>query len=144
MSELSKRQAIMEGPKAAWAGGLTLFAGFMLGLLGALEFFQGLSAVLNDDVFVAAPNYVFAFDLTTWGWIHMLIGVVAVVVAVGVFTIRTWGLIAGMVVAGLSMVANFLFVPQSNWWALVMIGLSVALIWAFSEVISENRQLNRL
>ena len=42
------------------------------------------------------------------------------------------------------MVANFLFVPQSNWWALVMIGLSVALIWAFSEVISENRQLSRL
>lgn len=144
MSELSKRQAIMEGPKAAWAGGLTLFAGLMLGLVGALEFFQGLSAVLNDDVFVRAPNYVFAFDLTAWGWIHMFIGVAAVVVAFAIFTIRTWGLIAGMVIAGLSVVANFLFVPQSNWWALVMIALSVAVLWALSEVISENRQLSRL
>lgn len=141
MSDLARRQAIVEGPKAAWAGGLTLFAGVVLFLLGILGFLQGLSAVLKDGVFVASPDYVFAFDLTTWGWVHMLIGVAAMVVAGAVLTLRSWGLIAGIVIAGLSVVSNFLFVPQSTWWALVLIGLSVSLIWAFSEVIRENRQL---
>lgn len=141
VSDLAKRQAIVEGPKAAWAGGLTLFAAVVLFLLGILGFLQGFSAVLRDDVFVRAPNYVYALDLTAWGWIHMLIGVAAMVVGGAVLTLRTWGLIAGIVIAALSVVTNFLFVPQSNWWALVMIGLGVALIWAFSEVIRENRQL---
>ena len=141
MSDLAKRQAIVEGPRAAWAGGLTLFAGVVLFLVGILGMLQGFSAVLKDDVFVAAPNYVYALDLTTWGWIHLLIGLAAMVVAVAVLTLRTWGLVAGIVIAGVSIVSNFLFVPQSDWWALVMIGLGVALIWAFSEVIRENREL---
>jgi len=141
VSDLARRQDIVEGPKAAWAGGLTLFAGIVLVLLGILGFLQGLSAVLKDGVFVSAPNYLYALDLTTWGWIHMLIGVGAMAVGGAVLKLRTWGLIAGIVIAGLSTVANFLFVPQSNWWALVMIGLGVALIWAFSEVIRENREL---
>lgn len=141
MSDLAKRQAIVEGPKAAWAGGVTLFAGVVLFLSGILGFLQGFSAVLKDDVFAAAPDYVFALDLTTWGWIHLLIGVAAMVVGGAVLRLRTWGLIAGIVIAVLSAVSNFLFVPQSTGWALVMIGLSVAVIWAFSEVIRENRQL---
>lgn len=141
MSDLAKRQAIVEGPRAAWAGGMTLFAGIMLFLLGILGLLHGFSAVLQDDVFVRAPDYVYAFDLTAWGWVHMLLGVAAMVVGGAVLTLRTWGLIAGMVIAGLSAVTNFLFVPQSTWWAVVMVGLSVALVWAFSEVIRENRQL---
>ncbi len=144
MSELAKRQAIVEGPKAAWAEGLTFFAGIVLGLLGVFGILQGLSALRKDEVFVRGPNYLYAFDLTTWGWIHILLGVGALVVSWAVLTLRTWGLIAGIVIAGLSAVANFLFVPQSNWWALVSIGLSVALIWALSQVIHENRQLARI
>lgn len=144
MSDLGKRQAIMEGPKATWAGGLTLFAGMMLGLSGVLGIVQGISALLEDDVFVRSPEYVFAFDLTTWGWIHVLLGVAAMVVAAGVFAVRTWALILGIVVAALSAVSNFLSIPQSSGWGLAMIGLSVAVIWAFSEVIRENRQLAAL
>ena len=144
MSDLAKRQEIVEGPKAAWAGGMSLFAGMVLALLGILGMLQGFSAVLKDEVFVQAPGYVFALDLTTWGWIHLLIGLAALVVGSAVIMHRTWGLIAGMVIAGVSTVANFLFIPQSTGWALAMIGLGVALIWAFSEVISENRRLDAL
>lgn len=144
MSDLAKRQAIIEGPKAQWAGGLTLFAGVMLFWAGILEFIQGFSALLSDDVFVSAPNSLFAFDLTTWGWVHMLIAVAAMVVGGAVITHRTWGLVAGLVVAGLVAVANFLFVPQSPSWPLAAIGFSVAIIWALSEVISQNRRLAAL
>jgi hypothetical protein len=141
VSDLAKRQAILEGPKSTWAGGLTLFGGAMLIIVGILELFQGWSAIREDDVFVAALNYLYALDLTTWGWIHVLIGVAAMVVGAAIVKIRTWGLIAGIVIAGVSLVSNFLFIPQSTWWAVVMVALSVAMIWAFSEVISENRRL---
>jgi hypothetical protein len=144
MSDLAKRQAIIAGPKAQWAGGLTLFAGVMLFWAGIVEFLQGFSAVLSDDVFVASPSYVFALDLTAWGWVHMLIAVAAMVVGGAVITHRTWGLVAGLVVAVLVAVANFLFIPQSSSWPLAAIGFSVAIIWALSQVISQNRQLAAL
>ena len=141
MSDLAERQAIVEGPRAAWAGGLTLFAGIVVVMLGVLEFLQGFSAVRRDDVFVRAPDYVYEFDLTTWGWIHMLIGVIALIIGGAVLTTQKWGLVAGIVLAVLSGVSNFLFIPQSPWWSLVLIGLNVALIWAFCEVMRENRAL---
>ena len=144
MSDLAKRRAIVEGPKAQWAAGLTLFAGVMLFWAGIVEFFQGLSAVLGDDVFVSAPSYVFSLDLTTWGWIHLLIAVAAMVVGGAVITHRTWGLVAGLVIAVVVAVANFLFIPRSPSWPLAAIGFSVATIWALAEVISQNRRLAAL
>ena len=141
MSDLAKRQAIIDGPKAQWAGGLSLFAGVMLFWAGIVEFIQGFSAVLSDDLYVSAPNYLFAFDLTTWGWVHMLIAVAAMVVGGAVITGRTWGLVAGLVIAVVVAVANFLFIPQSSSWPLAAIGFSVAIIWALCQVISQNRRL---
>jgi hypothetical protein len=141
VSDVAKRQAIVEGPRAAWAGALTMFAGVMLFMMGIMQLLQGLSAVRNDDVFASAPDYAFALDLTTWGWIHLVIAAAAMVVGSAVIAHQTWGLVAGMLVAVLIAVANFLFVPQSTSWPLAMLALSVAVIWAFSEVIRENRAL---
>jgi hypothetical protein len=140
VSELADRQAVVTGPKAAWAGGLTLFAGIVLVMTGFLEFSEGLSAVLKDDVFAKAPHYAYTLNLTTWGWVHMGLGVLAIVVGASLFLARTWALVAGLVIAVLSAISNFLFIPQSPW-ALALVGLDVAVIWAFCEVMSENRRL---
>ena len=144
MSDLARRQAIVEGPKANWAGGLTLFGGTMLVLLGVVGFLQGLSAVLTDDVFAEAPDYALGSDLATWGWVHIALAVAAMVVGAAVLKVRTWGLVAGMVIAGLSAVVNFLLVPRSESWGLVALGLCLAVVWAFSEAIHENRALAAL
>ena len=141
MSDLADRQSIVTGPKAAWAGGLTLFAGIVLIMMGFLEFLEGLSAVFSDDVFVRTPQYVFTLNLTAWGWVHMVFGVAAILVGASLFLGRTWALVAGIVIAVLSAVSNFLFIPQSPW-ALALVALDVALIWAFCEVMSENRRLS--
>lgn len=141
MSELADRQAMVTGPRAAWAGGLTLFAGIVLVMMGFGEFLQGLSAVLRDDVFAKAPHYTYTLNLTAWGWVHMLIGVFAIVVGATLFRSQTWALVAGIVIAALSAMANFLFIPQSPW-ALALVILNVALIWAFCEVMRENRALD--
>jgi hypothetical protein len=141
MSDLGERQAIVEGPKATWAGGLTLFAGAVMVVMGVSEFLQGFSAVRRDGAWANAPQTAYSVDLGTWGWIHILIGVVAMVIGGAVLTTQSWGLVAGMVIAGLSAVANFLSMPQSAGSSLVLIGLNVALIWAFCEVKRELRAL---
>jgi hypothetical protein len=110
-------------------------------MLGFFEFLEGLSAALSDGVFVKSPHYAYALNLTTWGWIHMVIGAAAVFVGATILTARTWALVTGIVIAVVSAVANFLFLPQSQSWSLVVIALCIAVIWAFSEVIRENRQL---
>ncbi|MET8408441.1 hypothetical protein ABZV34_10110 [Streptomyces sp. NPDC005195] len=113
-----------------WAGGLTVFAGVMLMIAGLLDLFRGVMAIAEDDVFVSAPSYVFRFDLTGWGWIHLVLGAVAVVVSLGLFQAAFWARVLGVVIAGLIIVANFLSLPYYPVWSVVMMAFSALIIWA--------------
>jgi hypothetical protein len=113
-----------------WASGVAIFGGTVLATLGVLQFFEGLSAVLKDDVYVKAPNYTYQFDLTAWGWIHLLIGLGAVLVGVSILMGKTWAYVTGIAIACVSTLANFLFIPQQPIWALVIIAFNLAVIWA--------------
>ena len=117
-----------------WAGGLTAFAGVMLMIAGLLSFFRGIMAIAQDDVFVTTPNYIFKFDLTSWGWIHLVLGVIAVAVSFGLFGPATWARVAGVAIAGLVIIANFLSLPYYPVWSVVMIALSGFIIWALCVV----------
>ncbi|MFF9602227.1 hypothetical protein ACF1GY_08080 [Streptomyces sp. NPDC014684] len=120
--------------KQQWAGGLTAFAGIMLMIAGLLSLFRGIMAIAQDDVFVTTPNYVFKFDLTSWGWIHLALGVVAIAVSFGLFGPAMWARIAGVAIAGLVIIANFLSLPYYPVWSVVMIALSGFIIWALCVV----------
>ncbi|NYV78162.1 hypothetical protein [Streptomyces sp. UH6] len=124
--------------KQGWASGLTAFAAVMLLLLGLLNIFRGIMAVAEDEVFVSTPNYVFEFDLTSWGWIHLILGVVAVLLSAGLFKAATWARVAGVVIASLVVIANFLSLPYFPIWSLVMIAISGFIIWALCVVRSDD------
>ena len=126
--------------RRAWAGGLTTFAGLILLMGGVLALLQGISALAKDDVYIRTRDYVYSFDLTTWGWIHLLLGVVAIAVGLAIMAGQTWGLLTGIAVAALSAIANFLFLPQYPLWALVLITLDVAVIWALSQMLHPTRR----
>ncbi len=119
----------------AWAGGLTTFAGLILLMGGVLALLQGISALAKDEVYVRTRDYTYSFDLTTWGWIHLLLGLAAIAVGLAIMAGQTWGLLTGIAVAVLSAIANFLFLPQYPLWALVLITLDVAVIWALSRML---------
>lgn len=121
--------------KGAWAYGIAAFGGVLLGMVGLFQFLQGLSAVLEDEVFVASPDYVYSIDLTGWGWVHMLIGAAAVAVAVAVLYGQTWALATGILVAMLSAIANFAFVPYYPVWSILVIAVDVAAIWALTSLL---------
>lgn len=122
-----------EGALAA-AGGLTMFAAVMLFIAGTLDLFQGIMAIAEDDVFVSTPNYVFKFDLTSWGWIQLALGVVAMAVSVGLFAGATWARVVGVGIAGLLMIASFLSIPYYPVWSLTLIALYAFVIWALCVV----------
>ena len=116
------------------AGGLTVFAAVMLFIAGTLDLLRGIMAIADDDVYVTTPNYVFKFDLTSWGWIQLALGVIAMVVSVGLFSTATWARVAGVGIAGLLIIANFLSIPYYPFWSLTLIALYGFVIWGLCVV----------
>ncbi|MET7736832.1 hypothetical protein ABZT02_36715 [Streptomyces sp. NPDC005402] len=124
--------------KFAWAAGLMTFAAVMLTLVGVLDIFRGIMAIAKDDIFLNTRNYVFEFDLTGWGWIHLALGVVAVIVSVGLFQGATWARVLGVALAGLVIIANFLSLPYYPVWSVIMIAMSGFIIWALCVARKED------
>jgi hypothetical protein len=116
--------------RLAWATGLTAFAAVLLAIAGVLDIFRGIMGIAQDDVFVTTRAYVFRFDLTGWGWAHLVLGVLAVVISIGLFRAATWARVAGVTIAGLVILANFLSLPYYPGWSVVMIAFSGFIIWA--------------
>ncbi|MFJ2933013.1 hypothetical protein ACIO8G_09585 [Streptomyces sp. NPDC087219] len=124
--------------RQAWAGGLTVFAAVMLGITGLVSVFRGIMAIAEDEVFVNTPNYVFKFDLTSWGWIHLIIGIIAVLVSFGLYRTSTWARVAGVGIAALVIIANFLSLPYYPAWSILMVAMSGFIIWALCAVKREE------
>jgi hypothetical protein len=113
-------------------GGIT-FAATMAVLVGTFQIVQGLVAVFNDDFYLVTRNYTFDLDVTAWGWIHMLIGVVMVGVGFGLYARALWAVIGGIAVAAISALGNFFFIPYYPVWALLLIVLDVWIIWSLTR-----------
>ncbi|MFB7406909.1 MULTISPECIES: DUF7144 family membrane protein [unclassified Streptomyces] len=124
--------------RQAWAGGLTVFAAVMLGITGLVGIFRGIMAIAEDEVFVNTPNYVFKFDLTSWGWIHLILGLIAVLVSFGLYRTSTWARVAGVGIAALVIIANFLSLPYYPAWSILMVAMSGFVIWALCAVKREE------
>ncbi|GAA1084738.1 DUF7144 family membrane protein [Kitasatospora arboriphila] len=124
------------GPPArsysGWVTGLALFAGVVMLVTGLLNVFQGIVAVARDDLIVTTPRYVFRFDVTAWGWTHIVLGILVAVI--GAFVLRgiAWARYAGMGLAALSTIANFLWLPYYPVWSGVLITLDILVIWALA------------
>ncbi|MFI6445931.1 hypothetical protein [Kitasatospora sp. NPDC050543] len=97
---------------------------------GALAIFEGISAIAKDDLFVRTANYAFRFSLTGWGWVHLILGIVVVLAGFALFTGAVWARAVGVVLAGLSLIANFLWLPYYPFWAVVLIAVNIFIIWA--------------
>jgi hypothetical protein len=113
-------------------GGITL-AGVVLILVGSFQALTGLAAIFNDDFFVVARNYAFDLDVTAWGWIHLLIGVFLFVAGFALFAGKVWAAVTGVLLAMISAVSNFFFIPYYPWWSLLVIALDIWVIWALTR-----------
>ncbi|MGD1225364.1 MULTISPECIES: DUF7144 family membrane protein [Streptomyces] len=120
------------GPDSSEINGPSLFAGAMLLLSGPLSILMGASGIAQDNVF-SASRYAYRFDLTAWGWIHLLIGVALVIAGLGVLTNKSWGRGAGTAVAGVSLITQFMFVPYYPAWSIPVMTLDLLIIFALTR-----------
>jgi hypothetical protein len=115
---------------SGWAVGFILFAAIMMIMVGVFQALQGLIAIFENEFYVATRNYLFQFDATSWGWIHLLLGLLVAVAGWGLLSGRTWARVVALTLAVLSAIANFLFIPYYPFWALLLITLDIFVIWA--------------
>ncbi|WP_278262132.1 acetyltransferase [Nocardia sp. AG03] len=118
--------------KQAVAEGISVVAACLLLIMAAVSVLQGIAALADDALYVAGVEYVYRFDTTTWGWVHVILGVLGLLVGVGLVLGAAWGRYAALAVAALVIVANFLSLPYYPAWSIVIIALSVLVIWAVS------------
>ena len=112
------------------AVGFILFAAIMMIMVGVFQAIQGLVAIFENEFYVATRNYLFQFDATTWGWIHLLLGLLVAFAGWGLLSGRTWARTVAIILAVLSALANFLFIPYYPFWSLLLITLDIFVIWA--------------
>jgi hypothetical protein len=114
------------------------FAGVLLLLTSLMEIIQGMAAVSDPEFYSAGSDYFLQFNVKTWGWVHIVIGAVSVVVAVGILKRLHWGYLSGLVVVGLSMLSNFAFLPHYPVAAVIVIALDVLVIWALLGALARE------
>ncbi len=123
----------LDGSNRAYSSGavgVTVFAGVLMIMVGVFHAIQGLVALFNDEFYALGQEYIFQFDITAWGWIHLLLGVVIALAGFSLFRGALWARTVAVVVAAVSMVSSFAWLPHHPVWSILIIALDVAVIWA--------------
>jgi hypothetical protein len=118
---------------SGWALSGVVFAASILTMIGLFQVIAGLVAIFDDEFFVVARNYTFDLDTTAWGWIHLLLGILLVVTGFGLFSRQTWAGVTAILLAMLTAVENFFFIPYYPFWSILVIALAVWVIWALTR-----------
>lgn len=114
-------------PGYGWIG----FAAAVMGVAGVSNIVSGIMAISEDEVFLAGGRRgSLVLDLTGWGWVHLLLGVLLVAVAIALFRRATWADYAAIVILVVNMVSHVMFIPFYPFWSILIIGLELVVLWA--------------
>jgi hypothetical protein len=111
---------------------VTLVAGILMVMSGIFHAQEGLIALRNGSFYVLTPKYAFGIDVTVWGWIHLLLGILVAVAGVCLLLGQRWARIAAIAAAMLSAIASFLFIPYDPALAIVVLAFDIAVIWVLT------------
>ncbi len=114
-----------------WVGWIA-FAGVLAIVLGAFQALAGIVALFKNEVYVIGPENLWVFDYTTWGWVHLLWGIFLVLTGGAILSGKKWGRVVGVILASVSALVNFAFIPVYPFWSIVIIALCVFVIYALT------------
>jgi hypothetical protein len=117
---------------SGWAVGWIYFAAAMMIMIGVFHVIAGLVAIFDDKFYVATREYVFQFDATQWGWIHLILGIVVLVAGGYLLTGSVLARTIGVVMALVSAVVGFAWLPYFPVWGVVIIAIAISVIWALT------------
>lgn len=129
----------MNETRTGWSGWI-IFASVMLLIGGIVNAVYGMVAIVNDTWIVWSNQDALLVDFTIWGWVLFAFGVVAVLAGLGLLAGSMTARVAAVVLASLSMIANFLFLPAFPLWALTVMVLDGLVIYA---VTTKGREVPR-
>jgi hypothetical protein len=138
MSATSSRGAYEESTTSLVSRGTTTFAAVMLITVAAFQIIEGIAAIAEDSIFVIGVKYTYEFDVTTWGWIHLILGIIAVATGFGILAGQAWGLLVGTVIASISALSSFAFMPYYPFWSIAVIAFNVLVIWALCSELNRS------
>lgn len=124
--------------RTGWTGWIT-FAAILMIISGGLNAFYGLVGIVNDEWVVWTNRGALLLDITEWGWIHLLLGLLVLFSGIGLFSGSMIARIVGVIAVSLSLIGNFSFIPAYPIWAIVIITIDVLVIWALTVHGSEMR-----
>ncbi len=122
----------MERKTSGWAVGFAMFAAIMLLIAGSFQVLAGLAGIFQDDFYAVTPNYFLEFDVSAWGWIHLVWGILVLLAGIGLLSGSLWGRTLGVIGAAVSALINFTFIPYYPFWSILIIAICVGVIWALT------------
>jgi hypothetical protein len=113
-------------------GGWIAFAGWMMMIIGSVDAFEGLIAVIRKQYYVATPSQIIVFDVKTWGWVTLIWGVILVFAGIAVLVGSEWGRWFAIIAGSLTFIEQLGFVGSYQYplWALTVIGLTAVALYA--------------
>ena len=117
---------------SGWAVGWTAFAGLTMIMMGVWWVITGLVAITEGDIYVVTVDWIFKFDPMTWGWIHLLTGLVLLFAGYGVFNGAVWARTVGVLMALVAAVIAFAWLPWHPVWGVIHAIMAVAVIWSLT------------
>jgi hypothetical protein len=124
--------SMSEREPSMWAAGWATFAGLMMIMLGIFHAIAGFAEIIDPDSYVVTQKYVFKFDTSTWGWIHLIVGILVFFAGFGVFRGAVWARTVGVILAIVSGAAAFAWLPYVPFWSLLLIFVAISVIWALT------------
>jgi len=124
-AERDRARRVEERQPTGW----TVFAGTMMLILGSLDALYGLAAILNNEVVIVGGQGVIIADITTWGWIHLILGSIVAAAGLGLFAAATSARWIAVFVVSVNAVAQIVWFPAAPLWAFLMIILDVTIIY---------------
>jgi len=112
--------------------GWTWFAAVMMWIIGAWHAIAGLVGIINDEFYAVTRDYVFQFDVTAWGWIHLIAGIVVFVAGIYLLSGEVWARTIGVIMAIVSILVNFAWLPWYPFWSILLITAGGFVIWALT------------
>jgi hypothetical protein len=109
--------------------GWAAFAGVMLFMVGSLDALWGLAAVLNDDVVVVGGHGAIIADLTTWGWVHLLVGSLMALTGVGLLMGSNAARLPAILFVTINAISQIVWFPAAPLWSFLLIILDVTIIY---------------
>jgi hypothetical protein len=135
-TQTSTQNSMKNTARQMAATGGMIFAAVLMVVIGLFQILEGIAAISLGGTFVDPAGFAYRVNNTAFGWIQLVIGIVAIAAGLALFTGRLWARAVVIAMAAISAIANFFYLPYAPVWSFVIMALDVFVVWAVATARS--------